>query len=196
MRTFRNLVSFYIMLGFALLNTKAQVPYKMSYQTAVKVSSLSVDTFSMTYGWANTPLINCPITKETRWPWITTYHNYSFFITNEDQYYSLFKPIIFGYSWTPIAWKPLTRLDLENTGAYYFKDTRITWNRTNDSAIVFFYPLKRTDEPILSDCFFYRTSAFIFMGMVQFKYPGAFGHPKYPQAYTIPTSIPSNKSEK
>jgi len=195
MSTFKKLVSLCILFGFVLAGTKAQLPYRIGSQKEAIVSSLSTDTIILTYKSLKALALPFPDNWIPTWTDKAKKPDFAFNTTNRNNYDIIHSLSFLNKSITILPWEITT---MEITGFTGSPNSRRNWftgQLFTDIQSIYFYPLKRTYIPSFSESCLYRNSALILMSIMQFSYPGAFGHPKYPQAYTLPISPRTNKSE-
>jgi hypothetical protein len=184
MKTFSNLVILCIMSAFVINRAEAQISAKMSYQMSDKIASLHFDRWDPANSRLKTSTLSLQGSFVLTWKAQTIKPGFIFDATsrnNNDLVYNL--TLLNGVS-ARFTGK-IASIEGRSTSTYYILEVRATGKSMIDPAGLYYYPLKRTNECVLTDYRLYRIAGFIIPRMLQFSYPGAYQTVKYPQFYSI-----------
>jgi hypothetical protein len=181
MRTPGNMVIMCLISALAIRSGKAQITTKMNYQTADKIISLSISRLDTGSGCLKTSMLNRLGSDVFIWTDHAKKTGSAFNVTNRNYNKLLYNPTLLNCENNGLTGKIFT-IEGHTTVIYYIPQLRVTRKSVIDLTGVYYYPLKRTNEPVLTDSRLYRIAGCIIPRMLQFSYPGAYPTLKYPQS--------------
>jgi hypothetical protein len=175
------LVILCIMCGCDPGTILAQIPAKSSYPATDNITSLSSVNLRPAYDLLNFPLLNNSVNWERTLTDLAKNSDINLYITNRNHYDLINTPPLFLYGASNVFPKQLVKMNaFGNICSFSSKRVSLTSKPVIDTTYFYFYPLKRTNEPTLSDRWLYRTAAFIIIRTMSYTYPNTDLPPKYP----------------
>ena len=171
MQTLKILFILFIMFSFGQESVKAQLPQKISYQAINGIKSNSISNLDTIFGKGNTSGLYRPTGWVQYWIDMTEKTSFDPLTINGNCYYLKYKPILLNCKTIRSEGKSTYMAGYGNSGTFNGKWERLTGKPIFDTTSVYYYPLKRTDAPTLSDNHFYRLTGNIFNMIMDVKYP-------------------------
>lgn len=171
MKYLKILITLFIIFSFELTLVKAQVSQKISCQT-INVNTFNrIGNLDTAFCRGNFSGLYQPTGSVPKWINLAEKTNYDRMTTDRDYNDLINKSILFNCPRNRSAEKSGYIPGNGNYGTFISKWERLTGKPIFDTTCVYYYPLKRTNAPSLSDNHFYRLTGSIFNMFMDMKYP-------------------------
>lgn len=182
MRTLKILTVSYVIIGLCLESAQGQSAQKISYPELSGIGSIAQGKPDTTIG-----SVNASGSASCLPDWMRLTNKMSVpFIANNNSYDFLYRPISVNGTTDKLSEKSGSITSDGIGGNFNSKWERLTGKPISDTTTTYFYLLKSTNAPSLTNSPLYRISANIFNMTMNSIYPRAYTPQKYPQAYDPP----------
>jgi hypothetical protein len=171
MESFRILTLLWFISCFSLGNISAQASRKMRYNLSDENTTKSLCAWDTSFSQKNGSRLFRVTGLTLPWYDITEIPNSVFLYPNRDYKELLKTSILFSDNGIRLTGKSPSMTSSGSSGTFNAKWERLTGKSIIDTSRVYYSPMKRTNNPTISDNQFYRTGANMFNMFVSAKYP-------------------------
>ena len=172
------------MFGFGLESVKAQSPPQINYHQVSGIKTISIGNWDTTYSFRNTSGLYWLTVRIPTYIDITKNPGFTFDSTKENYYDLINKNILFNDTKIRLTGTSTTMAGYGHAGTFNGKWERLTGKPLLDTTMIYYSPLKRTNNPALSDSPLYQLAGGMATAIMGWNYGRHYWPTKYHHAYS------------